>query len=256
MRIALYSDLHLEIGSWVPPELGDVDVVILAGDIHKHTYGLAWASTAFRRAPISPEILYVTGNHEYYDAHLGLLEEMQKPEWVAAGVHFLERRSIELEGVRFLGCTLWSGFSLYGAEKVSGYMSIAKRGINDFWLIRAKGGHDLTPRDTFRMHRTAVRWLDNELSKPFDGKTVVVTHFAPHPGCVAPQHQNSDVSPYFVTDLSWLMKRYRIDVWCYGHTHTNIDFIAENGCRIVSNQLGYPGERFDTGFRNDLVIEL
>lgn len=257
MRIALYSDLHLELGAWIPPELEDVDMVILAGDIGTHTHGLKWASNAFRRALISPEIIYVAGNHEYYDAHLvGLVEEMQKPEWSTAGVQFLERRSIEREGVRFLGCTLWSGFSLYGVDKMESYMNIAKRSINDFWLIRAKGGNDMTPRDTFQMHRTAVRWLDNELGKRFDGKTVVVTHFAPHPGCVAPQHQNSDVSPYFVTDLSWLMNRHRIDVWCYGHTHTNIDFVAENGCRIVSNQLGYPGERVGTGFRNDLVIEL
>lgn len=43
MRIALYSDLHLEIEAWTPPET-DVEVVILAGDIHSHTKGLSWAA--------------------------------------------------------------------------------------------------------------------------------------------------------------------------------------------------------------------
>lgn len=263
MKIALYSDLHRELAAWEaqlwePPTL-DVDVVVLAGDIGSHTRGLLWASSSFEQP-----VVYVAGNHEYYDAHLGMLDELQKPTWEHAGVHFLERRTFELAGVRFLGCTLWSAFDLHGADKAEAYMAVARRGINDYWMISAKGGKHLEPRDTRKLHRTAVRWLDEELSKPFAGKTVVVTHFAPHRGCVAPKHQNSDVSPYFVTDLSRLMEKHRIDVWCHGHTHTNNDFIAEGGCRVVSNQLGYPGERtrtefgmqIDTGFRNDLVIEL
>lgn len=252
MRFALYSDLHLETKEWTPPDL-DVDMVILAGDIGKHTHGLSWAAATFRQP-----VIYVAGNHEYYDAHLGMLAELQKPAWEHSGLHFLERRSIEVDGVRFLGCTLWSGFDLYGADKAEAYMDIAKRGINDYWMIHAKGGKNLTPRDTVKLHRTAVRWLDAELSKPFTGKTVVVTHFAPHLGCVASQHDGSDLSPYFVTDLSYLMRKHQIDVWCHGHTHTNNDFRVEGRCRVISNQLGYPGERGrpEIGFRPELTIAL
>lgn len=263
MKIALYSDLHREIAAiesqlWEPPEL-DVDVVILAGDIGSHTRGLSWASTAFQQP-----VVYVAGNHEYYDAHLGLLDEMKKPAWEHSGVHFLERRSLELDGtaavlatqrVRFLGCTLWSGFDLHGSDKAEAYMDVARRGINDYWMILARGGKHLEPRDTLKLHRTAVRWLDAELAKPFAGKTVVVTHFAPHRQCVARQHEGSDVSPYFVTDLSWLMEKHRIALWCYGHTHTNSDFVTKDGCRVVSNQRGYPSEG-EQGFRPDLVIEV
>ena len=248
-RVALFSDLHREIqgSAWAPPAL-DVDVVILAGDIGQHTHGLTWASSAFQQP-----VVYVAGNHEYYDAHLGLLAELQKPQWEHAGVHFLERRSIEIGSVRFLGCTLWSGFDLHGDADTS--MAIARRGINDYWMIRAKGGKRLEPRDTRKLHQSAVHWLDAELSKPFAGKTVVVTHFAPHPRCVAPEHHGSDVSPYFVSDLSWLMDKHRIDVWCYGHTHTNISFVAGNGCRVISNQRGYPVEGC-VGFQPNFVIEV
>ena len=258
MRLALYSDLHLEMIThlqgtlaWEPPVL-DVDIVILSGDISRHTRGLEWATKAFKQ---EPEILYVAGNHEYYDAQLGLLAEFQKPFWRQTGVHFLERQCLELPGVRFLGCTLWSGFDLYGADKADASMDVARRSINDYWVIYARQGKRLEPRDTLRLHRAAVRWLDSELAKPFDGKTVVVTHFAPHRRCIAPEHEGSDVGPYFVTDLARLMGKHRIDVWCYGHTHTNTDFIAENGCRVVSNQRGYPRERCQN-FRPDLVIEL
>ena len=253
MRIALYSDLHNECGTpWEPPENAlQADLVVLAGDIGSHTHGLEWAARRFPKQPI----VYVAGNHEYYDAQLGLLSEFQKPSWKHMDIHFLERQSFERDGVRFLGCTLWSDFSLYGTENMDSCMAIAKRGLNDYWMIAGPDGSPLEPRDTQQLHRAAVRWLDGELSRPFDGKTVVVTHFAPHPLCVAPQYQGSDVAPYFVTDLSWLMEKHRIDVWCYGHTHTNLSFVAENGCRVISNQRGYPGECV-ADFNPSLVIEL
>lgn len=251
MRLALYSDLHLECAPWEPPPL-DVDVVILAGDICSHTHGIRWAAKAF---PGVREVLYVAGNHEYYDDDLGLLDEMQKPFWEQLGVHFLENQCIEIAGVRFLGSTLWSSFTLYGEDAADVHMSAAKRSINDYWMIRAHNGRRLEPRDNRKLHQASVNYLDAELSKPFDGKTVVITHFAPHPRCVAPEHQGSDVSPYFVSDLSWLMEKHQIDVWCYGHTHTNISFVAENGCQLISNQRGYPREQ-SPGFQLDLVIEI
>ncbi|MDE2599067.1 MAG: metallophosphoesterase [Rhodocyclaceae bacterium] len=259
MKLALYSDLHREqmrTDAWEPPQL-DVDVVVLAGDIGSHTHGLAWAADTFRRGPGCPDVVYVIGNHEYYDAHLGLLDEMRKPKWKSTGVHLLERDVLELSGVRILGCTLWSGFDLYGADQIDVAMAHAKNGINDYWMIHARRGHRLAPRDTWRLHHQSVQWLDVELDKPFNGKTIVVTHFAPHRRCVPSQYEGSDLSPYFVTDLSGLMEKHRIDVWCFGHTHTNCDFIAENGCRVVSNQRGYVSEaRRGLGFRPELVIEV
>lgn len=260
MKLALYSDLHLELmrdRTWEPPPL-DVDVVILAGDIASHTHGLDWAASVFPNWPSAPKVVYVAGNHEYYGAHLGLLSELRKEKWASAGVHFLEQNTFELPGLRILGCTLWSAFSLYGENKAAANMAQAKQSINDYWLIQARGGRRLEPRDTLALHRTAVRWLDHELSYDFDGKTVVVTHFAPHPGCIAPKYLGAPLTSYFVTDLAWLMEKHRIDAWCYGHTHTNSDFIAENGCRVISNQLGYVGEAVAEGmrpFQENLVVD-
>ncbi len=45
-----------------------------------------------------------------------------------------------------------------------------------------------------------------------------------------------------------------IDVWVYGHTHSNLDALV-NDTRIVSNQAGYPSEnitRFIPGFCLDI----
>jgi len=264
MKIALYSDLHNECGlPWIPPaSVEAADLVILAGDIGGHTYGLSWAAKAF---PLTP-VVYVAGNHEYYGAHLGMLDELRRLAKIL-GIHFLERDTLILEkyGVRILGCTLWSAFDLYGAcAPQADAMAEARRSINDFWVISAGGGGRLTPRDVARLQRKAVAWLDAELATPFDGKTVVVTHFAPHPGCVAPQYEGDSLTPYFVSNMSSLMNRHPVAVWAHGHTHTNTDFLAEGGCRVISNQRGYPSESrqasdgtaAETGFRHDLLIEV
>lgn len=260
MKIHLLSDLHFEFQrgpSWKPNPL-DADVVILAGDISSHTYGLDWAAWAFKEWPSQPKLLYVAGNHEYYGAHLGMLSEFQKPSWESAGVTFLEKRAVEINGVRFLGCTLWSDFSLYGLDRQAAYMEAAQRGIADYDVIYGRERKTITPHDTLELHKKAVSWLDRELARPFNGKTVVITHFAPHLRCVATEYEGSELSPYFVTDLSWLMTKHRIDVWCYGHTHTNTDFIAQNGCRVISNQKGYPRELIagNQAFDATLTVEI
>ena len=171
----------------------------------------------------------------------------------------------EYQGVRFLGCTLWSAFDLYGIEGMQNAMSTANTSINDYWSIYAAGGKLLEPRDTLNLHRKAIQWLDVELSKPFDGKTVVISHFAPHPQCVDQKHAGSALAPFFVTDLTRIMRKHRIAAWCYGHTHSNIRFIdEESGCLVTTNQLCYPSERsrtksgieFDSGFRNDFTFEI
>jgi predicted phosphodiesterase len=62
MKLAIYSDLHCQFETWVPPlEAAYADVVILAGDIHIGIKGLIWAREHFKQP-----IIYVTGNHEYY----------------------------------------------------------------------------------------------------------------------------------------------------------------------------------------------
>jgi predicted phosphohydrolase len=252
MRLALYSDLHLEIRSWTPPQL-DVDVVLLAGDIHQYAEGLDWAATTFRRNGRAPTILYVASNHEYYRSHLGLLKQLSNPKWEKEGVIFLENRTVVIDGVRFLGCTLWSDFALYGDSE--GAMIFAKHGTADFHVIADPGGLRFKPTDCHALHQESVRWLDQELAKPFVGKTVVIRHFAPDVRCVAARFDGSTLAPYFVTDLSGPMARHRIDLWCYGHTHSNIEFVADYGCRVVSNQRGYPTEQPD-GFGPSRVIEV
>ncbi|MDP3512500.1 MAG: metallophosphoesterase family protein [Sulfuritalea sp.] len=133
MKIALYSDLHLEHMpvAWVPPAI-EADVIILAGDIGSGASGLYWAADVFP----DKQVLYVAGNHEYYHAGLELLHEMRGTA-KQLGIQFLERDVAVIADaaysdtgqviygrVRFLGCTFWSGFSLHGEEHLLPHMTI------------------------------------------------------------------------------------------------------------------------------------
>lgn len=259
MRIALYSDLHLEFmqAPWQLPEV-DVDVVILAGDISTGTHGIRWAAETFLRRSSAPPVIYVAGNHEYYGNKLAVLAEMLQREASRCGVVFLENGSFEYQGVRFLGTTLWSDFQLYGPEIAEKSLREARYVIADYSVTWMLGGFRLEPETTIDFHERASDWLAQELAKPFAGKTVVVTHFAPHRGTVAKEFEGGLLTPYFTTDMAPLMRRYPIDLWVFGHTHHNVDFVAENGCRIISNQRGYPRDAVlrDNGFRPRLVVEL
>ena len=247
MKLTLYSDLHLEMilrpkgaTPWRPPEL-DVDVVVLAGDIAGGTDGIRWAAEAFRQCPVTPEILYVAGNHEYYGQdRCRLLAEMRATA-AKMGIHFLENDVLELGGVRFLGTTLWSDFELYSAAAKAEHMKAAQQKIRDYSAILSGDDRCIDPQETIRLHLEARNFLERELEKPFTGKTVVVTHFAPHPGCVPERFRGSVLSPYFASDMTPLMQRYAIDLWAFGHTHHNVGLL-ESGCRVVSNQRGYPRE--------------
>ena len=250
MKIALYSDLHLDLATWEPPEI-NVDVIILAGDIHMLAVGISWAAKTFPDTPV----IYVPGNHEFYRGNLRMLDTMRKTA-EQFGVYFLSNDSVKIQGVRFLGTTLWSDFALYGDPEAA--MIAAHERINDYWKIKhVHNGELITPADTLRFHQEAVAWLDAELSKPHDGKTIVVTHFPPHPDCVDNEYKGSELTPYFTSDLRDLMAKHKIDLWAYGHDHGSDDFNdAYSGTRVTSNQRGYKTEFGRSRFDPKLVIDL
>ena len=241
MRLYILSDLHLEFRAykWQPPSIV-ADLVILAGDIGKGVQGLEWAKEQWQ-----DKFLYVPGNHEFY---YGRLDKV----WAnlsKSGAKDLNH--VQINGVHFLCCTLWTDFQLLGNQPLA--MEIARQGINDFHVITCKSQdiyRKLWPIDTVHLHDEAVRWLYEKLSG-LEGKIVVVTHHAPlQASTKLSQHK---LAPAFVSDLSNLLFDRHIDLWVHGHTHEFCDYMFNN-TRIVSNPLGYPGE--GTGFKPDLIIEV
>jgi predicted phosphodiesterase len=107
VKIHVLSDLHTEFVDFQFPD-ASADLVVLAGDIGVRKSGFQFA----KKLPL-PSV-YVAGNHEYYGAALPRLTEKLQAEASGTNVAFLENEERVIGGVRFLGCTLWSDFSILG----------------------------------------------------------------------------------------------------------------------------------------------
>jgi len=243
LRIKVYSDVHLERAPFAPLP-GDADLVVLAGDIANGAAGIEWAKDVFR-----PPVLYLAGNHEYYD---GDFEPVQSAMRAAAGggVELLDCTRVVIGGVRFLGCTLWTDYSLSPPSERPAVIEASRKLNPDYQKIR-HGARDFAPEDAIALCARHRAWLVAALGEPFPGKTVVITHFAPHRRSIAPAFANHRANPAFVIDLDEAMGRPAL--WIHGHTHTFFDYRVR-GTRVVCNPRGYPGE--ETGFRPDLTVEI
>lgn len=244
MRIRVLSDLHLEVAPFDPPAAA-AEVVVLAGDIHNGAAGVEWARRHFA-APV----IFVAGNHEPFDAEFHATATALRAAAAGSNVHVLDCGETVLGGVRFLGCTLWSDFALYGPAGREIALESLRRIAPDFRVI-AFGGRRFTTDDWLALHHAHRAWLAARLAAPFAGPTVVVTHFLPHPGSIAPRFATHPLNPAFASDLGPLLAR--ASLWIHGHTHAARDYRVE-GARVVCNPRGYPGE--PTGFRPDLVVTL
>jgi len=243
MKIQIASDLHLEfLERQYPNELLirpaiDADVLVLAGDIHHGPHACRMFYSWPNREQTS--IVYVAGNHEFYGHVLEPTRQMIREDAELNRIHFLENTSVVIKGVRFLGCTLWTDYKLYMSEKHARewFMMRASTDLNDHSSIRS-GRNPFRTDEALQMHETSRAWLESQLAKPFDGKTVVVTHHGVHHQSVNQKYKDDPLTPAFVSDLSSLMGL--VDLWIHGHVHDGVDFIAPGtNCRVVANPAGY-----------------
>ncbi|SDL95924.1 Calcineurin-like phosphoesterase superfamily domain-containing protein [Modicisalibacter muralis] len=252
MRLRILSDLHLEHfeGERDLPDIG-VDVVVLAGNIHRQAEGLAWAAERFSGTPT----IYVAGNHEYYGSQITRLRSQLYEDAHRLNIHFLDNDTVTLGGVRFLGTTLWTDFALYADELEGVQLShdLACRRMPDFRIIEHPEGETFTPQASQFLHRQARDWLEAELAKPHDGPTVVVSHHAPLAVCIPPRYRGNALSPAFASNLEDLMGQMAL--WIHGHVQETVDTNA-NGTRIIANPGGYPDEFEEPCFMADRVVEV
>jgi hypothetical protein len=257
MRIRVLSDLHLELWPFMPPELLDSaapkgkdlqDVVVLAGDIHHAEKAVLWARENFADVPC----VQIQGNHEGYGLLWSRAALRMRNAAIASNVHFLDNDVTVIQGVRFLGCTLFTDFDLFGGDENRAHaIASAKRCMSDFSTIFYGSTGFFTPEQSVLLHLNSVAWLEAKLPEPFQGPTVVVTHHAPHFGSIAPRFRKSIMSAAFASDLARLMGKAAL--WIHGHVHDSCDYVVK-GTRIVCNPRGYPGER--NAFDPMLIVEV
>ncbi|MGT2492427.1 hypothetical protein ACU4GD_22675 [Cupriavidus basilensis] len=160
---------------------------VLAGDIWRPqgSHGVG------RRCALC-RALYVAGNHEFYGSDLATTMDALRAG--AAGTEsdaqVLERTEWHYRGVRFLGCTLWSDYRLFASaqQREDGLRDAS---VPDAGLLRIRVAPDFeerfTPATSQALFRDSASWLDERFQAGHDGKTVVITHFAPSPLSISPK---------------------------------------------------------------------
>ena len=221
----------------------EADVIIAAGDIGIYKQGLTWLKGAQK------PVIYVAGNHEFYGHEyfdtIGLLNSMS----ANTNVHFLENQSIEINNVRFIGCTFWSNLGGEENDRTEELLT----SINDFKKIYYKKNL-LEIENYTEIHQNSRRWLIAELEKPFTGKTVVVSHHAP----TIWSWNNSPTSLTrfaYCNDVREVIHKYDIAAWVHGHTHSISDYTCA-GASVLCNPRGYTGRKMVEGFDPAKTFEI
>ncbi len=248
MRLHILSDLHLSRGELaIAPN--DADAVILAGDIARPKEAVAWASRL--RKPV----LYVPGNHEFYGSSIRDTVEELRRLCAGTGIRVLDNEEAVIDGVRFLGSTLWTDFMLE-PEKREAAMAEAQRFTHDFSRIR-NGEAPFSPADSAALFQANAAWLAGRLAQPHAGPTVVITHHAPSPRSIHPRFAGSLLNACFVSDAEHLIQGGRAGLWIHGHTHDSFDY-ALKGTRMVCNPRGYAKDGVNENplFDPDLIVDV
>jgi hypothetical protein len=272
MKIQLLSDLHLEVHPHFRPQPApDAQLLVLAGDIGSYQSGSLLEGQDFGLERFSPKlgwpvpVLYVPGNHEYDNLDFDTAHARLRASCERLGITWLEREVWTTGNVRFIGTTLWADFDALitdgdrtagdAAARVQKKREKAFRAAN-YYLQKTSSIRDGEPMLAPQWREQALvceHWLRRELAAPFDGTTVVVTHFAPSLHSADPRYGRTPGTAGFCNSLDELLPLAQL--WLHGHLHHQQDYVAA-GCRVAANTFGYAARGEQQGFREQLVIEI
>lgn len=149
MKVAICSDLHLEFGGLTIDNPGDVDVLILSGDILVENdldmYDRRQMEMGFMRGKSKvyheffehvcsqfPHVLYVAGNHESYHGDIATTYSgLKRKLGHHKNLHILDREIFELGDYTFIGSTLWTDMNRNDPLT----LEYIRHSMNDFRII-------------------------------------------------------------------------------------------------------------------------
>nr|WP_239027299.1 metallophosphoesterase [Ramlibacter algicola] len=263
----LLSDLHLETQPEyrIGPAAG-ADLLVLAGDVGSYQPGSLLDGDDFGLERFSPRrgwpvpVLFVPGNHEYDNLDFDATHARLRETCDRLGITWLERESLVLDGVRFVGTTLWSDFDALAMQEPDTVRLVKQRHkafrAANFYLTKTGATRRDEPFLAEAWRELGIecqQWLRDALAEPFDGPTVVVTHFAPTLRSADPRYGLVPGTAGFCNALDDLLPR--ADLWLHGHLHCRQDYRVGN-CRVVANPLGYARKGEQEGFRPDVVLDV
>jgi len=263
MKIQLLSDLHVD--TWGRADLGvqvapDTDLVVVAGDLSSLARPAALQLVKQALSQLGPRVLYVPGNHEYYNQSFweatkclqGLNTETSAQKVVVAATP----RTVDLQQVfgiatdiKVLAGTMWydqdallkAGVHPYGG---TWFTNGTRMRWSDFWSIKDLG---------YDYHAASLQ-MRNLLLSELNSRSVVVSHFLPSKRSVPPRFKNAGTNHFFVVPPPrGLLQARRPLAWLHGHTHTATSYRLGRTA-VVCNPRGYPKENDNHPYRLKTVV--
>lgn len=293
MKLQLLSDLHLEAHPhWRARPAADADLLVLAGDIGSYQSGSLLEDADFGLGQFSAQngwptpVVFVPGNHEYDAMDFDAAHARLRATCLRLGLLWLERETLVLPGpdrqgraVRLVGTTLWSDFDALGpqdappSDHAHGHARAAAsdpahplaqllrsrdkayRAAN--YYLRKTGttrhGEAFLAEQVRDQALACQAWLRSTLQTPFDGTTVVVTHFAPSLRSADPRYGLTPGTAGFCNALDDLLPLAQL--WLHGHLHAPSDYVQQD-CRVVANPLGYARKNEQGQFKPEDTLEI
>ena len=270
MKAWIVSDIHnspMDLLWGTKLQMPEADLCICVGDISN----LISTSIGYLQRHIAPymPVLLVLGNHDFYGSSIDHAFEKARLLTLGTEIQLLENQRADVGGCRFLGATLWTDFSvsiggdehLQPEERRAKAFELLPHHMADYSSIfrsdeRHRGENGMvTVREIFARHKESRRFIDLELSKLFDGRTIVLSHHAPLAESFDERFHGEITNAGFGSDLSDMIMRHKPSIWVHGHIHRARDYFFHE-TRILCNPRGYGPEREMNGFRPGLVVEL
>ncbi|TCB60136.1 phosphohydrolase [Rhizobium leguminosarum bv. viciae] len=244
----------------------DADICICAGDVSSDLSD----SLDYVLANIEPvmPVVMTLGNHEYIGLSPDQALDRARRKVAGTNIHLLENEAIEIEGVKFIGATLWTDFEIATGEGDEDFpaelrLEIARKDIKHHSLEFSAVRSDRRPGEFVDMdelrdrHLVSRAFIEHELeATPYAQKSVVLTHHAPLAESLDTRFLGNLSTAAYASDLSALIKAGKPTYWVHGHIHRFRDYVFDH-TRIIDNPHGLGnGERATSGFQPDFVIEL
>jgi len=256
MKIVFGSDLHIEFGPLPINCFDNVDgeVLVLAGDIFvlKMLEQDDQNLLDFFNLCLSKfkHIILIMGNHEHYRSTFQKTAEKIRAK-LPAGITFLDDEFVEINGVRFLGTTLWTD-----CNKDDWFCKESVKQMTDFKVIKFRRSNDtyrkFRPEDSIIAHRKALKFLEENMTD----NSVVVTHHLPTFMSIPDRFRNrTNANGGYYSDLSNLILDHNPLIWLHGHTHDDCDYMVGD-TRVLCNPRGYYGEETRAHDYNFKVISI
>jgi len=250
MRINPVSDLHIDFSNWKPRlDPDSFDAFVIAGDTGNKKIGVNSIQWAIKK--YGKPVILVLGNHEYYD---GVFQEVnrywkdleKRPEMKGL-LHVLINESVEIQGQRFVGTTLW--------VDIPPQMEVAiKQEMNDFNWIKYQDDKGMARKldvpTVNQWHREAKQFLDRELRE----EDYLITHHAVCSLSCADHFRGDPASCGWIADISEVILDRKPKIVQHGHVHDSFDYMLGDDSRVICNPKGYSGMDVNKKFDPSLII--